>query len=552
MSIDSSAQQQSSKTSTGDWGGPLGLLVLAAAASLAMGRAQLGMSLMGVLAITTMLVAVAVLTARWPLPALAGLAFAGATMPYLEPTLILGKQLPLLLTIAVIAGIFVVLRQELQAGPLPGQSAAGAAQALPRVPASTSSAALLFCGLLLTSAAITTLRYSPMFADSFLGGISRVDEVGGGFTSIFVLRAAALISGPVLALLLIQFGQRAGDAVGSLRLENWLLAGLLGGLALSLAAAIGQAFWSAFPLPSRDPRWPTGLMTNPGGLATLGIMLLPVGVAAAMSAAHPRGLRILGAASVVLILASLGPLDSKTAQIGVVMSAGIYAAVIFLRRSQGSLLRRAAVAGTLLAGGIVALAGLMWVLAAAGISDWSAFLAESSFGFPLGRVERMRQLLLMFGEHPIAGTGVGTFGMLLPVFYAKYGAPIGGVTYLEATNHLLHMAATGGLLGLGATVWMLFAFYVRPVADLGRGSATGADGVWHIGDAALAGTLAYLVGSNWQGETWYYVPVATTFWFLLATAFNAASAPEWEPRAIRTRTRRVLVLIALAALWLYV
>ena len=248
-----------------------------------------------------------------------------------------------------------------------------------------------------------------------------------------------------------------------------------------------------------------------------------------LSKPRPHWLKALAGGNLLLILMALRPLDSKTAFIGVFLSAGIYGSILLVRRSPGSIVRKGLVTLGLAVVLVVALMGLAQTMAGAGVSDWSEFIAQASFGFHPGRLERMRQLGLMFLEHPVAGTGVGTFDLLLPSFYAKYGAPVGGVVYLPATNHLLHIAATGGLLSLATTVWLLLAFYLKPVVGLLRCDA-GRNSPWRLGDAALAGALTYLVASNWQGETWHYVPVATVFWVLLAVAIDAAPSAGWEPR----------------------
>ena len=253
----------------------------------------------------------------------------------------------------------------------------------------------------------------------------------------------------------------------------------------------------------------------------------------------------------LLILASLGPLDSKTAQVGVPLSLGVYATVLLLRRWQGAVVTKRLVAVGVAVTFVAALAVLVRLMAAAGVSDWSDFVAQSSFGFRPARLERMRQLMLMFLEHPVAGTGVGTFVLLLPGYFAKYGAPFGGVAYLEATNHLFHMAATGGLIGLGATVWMLLAFFAKPLSGL-LCSGSDAKSSWPIGDAALAGALTYLVASNWQGETWYHVPVASVFWLLLALAVKGAPVGSWFLPVMSVRSTSAMIAVAAVALFFYV
>ena len=438
------------------WVGPVLLLILGALMALAMGAVQLGAGAVELSLFVVGLTAVAGLAASRPETALAGLGFSLATLPYLEPLFRLGKQAPLLLTVSIILGCVAGLSRWLV-------TESRASLAFLAAPTG------LFCNLLLVSAVITTVRYSPVVANTLgdmLGGFSRVDAAGGGSTSIFLLQAASFATGPILAVLVIQLG-RLGDRtlVSSDELAQWLLAGILAGSVLSFAACLGQAASPAFPLPSRDPRWPTGLMTNPGGLAALAIMLLPVCVALVMARMRPRWLRTLAGVNLLVILASLGPLDSKTAQVGVLLSLGVYGTVLLLRRAEGSLLRKGLVAVGLAVGVVAVLAGLVRLLGVVGISDWADFVAQSSFGFRPSRLERMRQLVLMFLEHPVAGTGVGTFRLLLPGFYAKYGTSMGGTVYLEATNHLLHMTATGGLIGLAATVWMLAAFFARPLWD---------------------------------------------------------------------------------------
>ena len=399
---------------------------------------------------------------------------------------------------------------------------------------------MFYCNVLLVSAAITTIRYSPLSAGVLAGlapGFSQAAEVGGGATSIFLIRAASFATGPILALIVVRLAQLADTQAGGRGdLTNWLLGGTLTGVALSLAVCLGQTWVPDFFLPTRDPRWSTGLMTNPGGLAMLTIMLLPICGAVVLSKSRPHWLRAVGGANLVLVLAAVDALESKTASVGVFLSLGIYGAILVLRRLEGSIVRKGLVALGLAMALIAVLAAIAWGLAMAGLSDWPEFQSQSSFGFGVGRQERMRQLGLMFLMHPVAGTGVGTFRLLLPSFYATYGAPVGGVMYLDATNHLLHMAATVGSVGLGATVWMLLAFYKQPVVGLLR-RGVGSNSPWRIDEAALAGALTYLLASNWQGETWHYVPVASVFWFLLAIATDVPPGAPFSsrPRIISTR-----------------
>ena len=73
-----------------------------------------------------------------------------------------------------------------------------------------------------------------------------------------------------------------------------------------------------------------------------------------------------------------------------------------------------------------------------------------------------------------------------------------------------------------------------------------------LGDAALAGTLTFLVVSNWQGETWYYVPVASVFWFLVALTVNAVPRGGWEPPVISPGAAAATIVITAVGLLIYV
>ena len=264
-------------------------------------------------------------------------------------------------------------------------------------------------------------------------------------------------------------------------------------------------------------------MRNPGGLATLITMLVPVCIALALSRTTSSWLRGLAWASLVLAVASVGPLDSKSGQVGILLAPLIFAGLLLTRRIRGTGYRKTAfVALGAAAIFLLVLLGIQ-VLASAGVADWDLFVEESSFGFRPGRLERIRQLALMFGQHPVAGTGVGTFTLLLPSFYERYGAPVGGETVLEATNHGLHVAATGGVIGLAATLWLLVAFVLPAVRGLACAAPDGAS--QSVGIAALAGVLAYLVVTNWQGETFYYIPVASVFWILVGLAAGTLGRP---------------------------
>ena len=104
------------------------------------------------------------------------------------------------------------------------------------------------------------------------------------------------------------------------------------------------------------------------------------------------------------------------------------------------------------------------------------------------RLKIYRDSLLMFRQHPVLGTGLGTFADVYPQYRSFYT----NQTVNRAHNDYLQLLTDMGILGFGAGLWFLFAASRRAVRKTRNWSA---DVNGAVALAALLGITGILVHS---------------------------------------------------------
>lgn len=136
----------------------------------------------------------------------------------------------------------------------------------------------------------------------------------------------------------------------------------------------------------------------------------------------------------------------------------------------------------------------------------------------------------MIARSPIVGYGPDNFGLVYPRFQTGDWQP--GDLFDKAHADLLQIAATQGLLGLAAQVWLLAALFLAFVKGKQRSG---------IAVGLFAGLVAYEVALQ-SGFSW--LPSSASFWIFAATAMTIWQVDS--PKEFLIPTRRPLLVPALA------
>jgi len=181
-----------------------------------------------------------------------------------------------------------------------------------------------------------------------------------------------------------------------------------------------------------------------------------------------------------------------------------------------------------LAAGAVALAALAhrrllaWIVGLGVISPVvlpEAVLTRISFGFSgayiaksltAGRLLMWQAALHRAFEHPLFGLGLGTFGGTSAFLF--------GYSRLWVDNFYLQMAAEGGLILLGAFLWLLW----RAGKGLVAAHADGGDPAGRAVIAGVFGGFVAVVVANVTASVWETLVVGQAFWFLAGMAASTA------------------------------
>jgi len=325
---------------------------------------------------------------------------------------------------------------------------------------------LLFVGLV----TLQTVSLPPKAAgpvDLAGGGeVAAGGEVTGSTVSLRALSAAPFSTRRSLAFVVACVGL---FLIVSNRLRTWsdvrflLTLVLLSGFSVALFGLIqkfsgtGQIYWYRKPAFGADFFGPFANKNHFAGYLNLAIgsgLALLLGSSSRRS--HPRsnhfsmtfapkglliGFMVSVMAASVCVSLSRGGIVSLAAGFGV---------AIWLLAWKGGLHQRAFVAGGALLAGIALLVWMGWGPFAEQIRSLGKAAAE-----PLSqdRVQVWRGALGLLADHPITGTGLGTFRFVFP----RYKSAHKGVSYLYAHNDYLQLACETGLVGLGLGFWALIA-----------------------------------------------------------------------------------------------
>jgi O-antigen ligase len=302
------------------------------------------------------------------------------------------------------------------------------------------------------------------------------------------------------------------------RSRDWVIAAFVFGTAVASLEALWQWVGSA-------PFRPDGNLGNANLLGALIAMAMPLAVF--------RGLRRGWFApawwvAVWVMEAGLVVTTSRSGMLGAL--AGCAALLPFALRG------RAAVAAAIGSAVVIVAALLVFVLSPLRLlNDDPARL----------RLQLWPDALHMVAARPLFGWGEDATGLVFGRFLSADWVP--GVTFDRAHSGLLDIAATQGLVGLAALMWVLVVFF---------------RGAWanrfarNVGPLAAAG-IGYSV---WVLFNFDWAPATGAFWLLAGTAWSGVRAAETvgtEPvgttRASAAPTSvRSLAAVALAvvAVWL--
>lgn len=404
--------------------------------------------------------------------------------------------------------------------------------------------AIVLSGLLVVSwvrqGAITWRRTRldlPLIAFVFSAGLSTVFAVNSN-VAIFGIYGRwegllTIINYALLFWLAVQFTTSESDSralIWSLLISGYFIAVvavLQGGFGLLLGTGYIRYLGIA-----NEPIRAEATLSHPDFLGIFLAMLLPVAVAKLVS---PRPLlsRLLAANLTVVLTLGLVLTYTRSAWIAAVIGLVI---VLALRRGRLRAWRLVVVAASLAA--VVAIVGAAAVGVAgnnqpAAVKAVSARIVSipdlSSSSGAGGRLHLWRDTLPLIASRPVVGYGPDTFALVYPQFQSSNS---NGTLYDKPSEESLGVAATQGIVGLLAYVWILFAFVRAFWAGRHKRGAVALFGGW----------VAYEVGTQVNFSN---IPTAVPFWMFAAAAV-VTWAPNVEPRHVAAFPRRLAIPLAAA------
>ena len=308
---------------------------------------------------------------------------------------------------------------------------------------------------------------------------------------------------------------------------------LVGAYLVSIVAVVQWVIAALTTVPSPDtdfsyaglPR-ASATLSNPTMLGAFLAMLLPAAVAEFLEARSLAG-RILAANAAFMMGVALALTFARSAWLAAV--AGLVIAVAAPQRTRLRMRLGLAAAGlgivlAVVAGGAIARGGLPLLP--------TLLQRVASIGVNAGSTSERLQVwggtVRLVASRPLTGYGPDTFGIVYPVFRGAAGP---GVIIDKAHSEVLQIAATQGVLGVAAYLWML--------ASLGLAFWRGRR--QQGAAAALGGLVAYQL---WAQANFSWVPAALPYWIFLALAV-AIWAGELRPASLARVPRRVGLAAAL-------
>jgi O-antigen ligase len=264
---------------------------------------------------------------------------------------------------------------------------------------------------------------------------------------------------------------------------------------------------------------PDGNLGNANLLGALLAMAIPLAFARGM-----RGGRfpLSWWLSLILMAGAVVATTSRSGGLGAL--AGCLAVVVFMLR------RKTALVGAAVAVGVVAIALALIVFSPL------RFLNDDPGPT---RLHLWPDAIRMIAARPLTGWGEDATGLVYGRFLSGDWAP----EVDRAHSGPLDIAATQGLLGLGALAWILFTLF--------RGGWR-----WRFMESVGALAAACIGYSAWVLFNFDWVPATAAFWLLAGTAWASVRAVETESRSptvvpkepsLRHRTSGAAVAVTLAA-----
>ena len=241
---------------------------------------------------------------------------------------------------------------------------------------------------------------------------------------------------------------------------------------------------------------------NPNALATFLAMLLPPALDEFITARGVSG-RLLALNLLVVMSLALVLTFGRSAWVGAAIGMAMVLAARRPWRRPGAM----AAVGTAAALFLVLAVGALFLhggLPVVGSTTARALsIGDVVSGSASTRLHVWRDTLALVRSRPLTGYGPDTFGLVYPGFQTGDWTP--GFLIDKAHSDLLQVAATQGLLGAAAYLWLVFAV----IRAFWRGrAAPGAIGMF-------AGWLAYQVPTL---VNFSFLPAAAPFWIFLAAA----------------------------------
>jgi O-antigen ligase len=182
---------------------------------------------------------------------------------------------------------------------------------------------------------------------------------------------------------------------------------------------------------------------------------------------------------------------------------------------------------------VMAVAALLTFLAAGGVVAGMPQLANrlqtTATDVAGNRVRIWQTSLLMVRQHPLLGTGFGTFEQAYDQYRARGMTP-----EPFAFNLWLNLAVETGLLGVAAALWVAFSVWRAGPAPDRRGTAERAAPIGDFTRATIAAVWLGLLVDQFADNTLFSISTSAVLWYLLALA----CVPEWPSHgAGRTRQK---------------
>jgi O-antigen ligase len=333
-----------------------------------------------------------------------------------------------------------------------------------------------------------------------------------------------IVTYALLFWLAVQLISGEADARG----VSWslLLSGYFIGAAAILQSAFGLLGGGYFREGTNGPIRADVTLANPDFLGIFLAMLIPIAVAKMVSR-RPGTTRILSANLVVVLALGLLATFTRAAWIGAAIGVIV---VLALRRGRFHLWP-VLISVALVVAGFGVLAG---VVASRPSNTQGGFgnalvarivsIGNLNSGTEATRLKTWGDTLPLIASRPILGWGPDTFGLVYPQYQSTNKL---GTLWDKPHQDALGVAASQGILGLVAYIWIIVAF----VRAFWRGRTL-------RGAVALfAAFVAYEVSIQ---ADFSWIPTSLPFW-LLAAAAIVTWAPDVKPVHVAEVPRRIAV-----------